>query len=602
MKSHYLLVFTISCFLLSCTANNSDIALPPTAFEASNGLETETYQSGMAYWKLLDQKYKALKLLTYGQTDAGKPLHLAVISPEGNFTPESVKENGSAIILINNAIHPGEPDGVDASLLMCKELLSKDDAELKNTLGNTVIAIIPFYNIGGALNRNSTTRANQNGPVSYGFRGNAQNYDLNRDFIKSDTRNAESFAKLFTEWSPDVMVDTHVSNGADYQYAITCLDTQPDKLGDILGGYLREEFTPALFNYMEANGHIMTPYVNVWGSIPDSGWVQFMDHPRYSTGYAALHHTLGFMTETHMLKPFKQRVEATKAFLEGVVEYVSQNGTAIRQLRKRAIAQSMKAESWPLTWKNNAEQWDTLLFKGYEASFPISEVTGKKRLFYDREKLFEKPVHLFNHFQADVEVEVPSAYLIPQAWSKVIDRLQWNGVEMEVLKEEQSFEGSYYLIEDYQTRSRAYEGHYPHSNVQVSEVEATLQGKAGDILVKTDQPKRRFILETLEPQAVDSYFNWNFFDIILQRKEGFSPYVFEDKAAEILAGNPKLKQEFEAKKQEDPNFSQNPYLQLQFIYENSELAEKAYMRYPIGRVDWFLAFADAWSAKTHSPN
>ena len=71
-----------------------------------------------------------------------------------------------------------------------------------------------------ALNRNSTTRTNQNGPESYGFRGNARNYDLNRDFIKSDTKNAKTFAQIFHLVQPDVFIDNHVSNGADYQYIL----------------------------------------------------------------------------------------------------------------------------------------------------------------------------------------------------------------------------------------------------------------------------------------------------------------------------------------------------------------------------------------------
>jgi hypothetical protein len=91
------------------------------------------------------------------------------------------------------------------------------------------------YNIGGALNRNSTSRANQDGPEVYGFRGNARNYDLNRDFIKSDTRNTKSFVEIII--NADVFIDNHVSNGSDYQYKLTYIMTQHNKLGTVLGDF-----------------------------------------------------------------------------------------------------------------------------------------------------------------------------------------------------------------------------------------------------------------------------------------------------------------------------------------------------------------------------
>lgn len=576
-------LFIVFLFQFSCNQVSNTLELPPTAFMKSEGKQTETYESGMQQWRDMATQSPHLQLIQYGPTDADIPLHLAVLSPAKIFNPDQLKKDGYTIILVNNAIHPGEPDGVDASLLLCRELIQ--EADLSKRLEKTVIAFIPFYNIGGALNRNSTTRANQQGPESYGFRGNAQNYDLNRDFIKSDTRNAKSFAQLFTKWSPDVFVDTHVSNGADYQYNITCLDTQPDKLGGALGKYLREEFTPALFEYMEEQGEPMTPYVNVWGSIPDSGWVQFMDHPRYTTGYAALHHSIGFMTETHMLKPFDKRVMATKRFLEGILDYAVKHGTTIQEVRKQTIQAGLTAEKWAISWKNNPALWDSMRFKGYEATYPISEVTNQPQLRYNRKEPFEKTIKLFNHFEPEKTVDVPKAYLIPRSWRKVVERLQWNNVAMEMLEKDSTFKVGIYHIGEVKTRRNPYEGHYLHTDVEASKSMGEITMRKGDYVVYTAQPTRRFIIETLEPEATDSYFRWNFFDIILQRKEGFSPYVFEQEAMQLLNSNPDLKAAFEEKKIADPQFAKNAYAQLRYLYEESSHAESAYRRYPIYRIE-----------------
>lgn len=582
-RSYYSLLLSI--LLLSCQSNTPTvpIELPPTAFEQSQGLETETYESGIAYWQLLDEHYDEIKLIEAGTTDSGQPLHLAIISPSKIFDPKKLQEQGKTVLLINNAIHPGEADGVDASLWLCKDLLTS--GSLEGQMGEVVLAVIPFYNVGGTLNRNSTTRANQQGPKSYGFRGNAQNYDLNRDFIKADTKNARSFAKLFTAWNPAVMVDTHVSNGANYQHVLTYLATQSQKLGPILGKYMDEKLSPALFAHLDSSGFPMTPYVNVWGTTPDEGWNQFIDHPRYSTGYGALHHTLGMMTETHMLKPFKQRVEATHAFLEGLLAYTKANAAEIQQVRNQAIAASMKAKSWPIQWEIDKSQWTDFMFKGFEGAYIPSEVTGLQRLKYDESKPYEKNIKWYNHYQASLAVEKPKAYIIPQAWAGVIERLQDNGVQLRAFEQDTSLTVGAYHIQDFNTTEMPYEGHYAHSNTQVIKKPAELTFRKGDYWIDLQQPKARFIVEVLEPQAVDSYFTWNFFDIVLQRKEGFSPYVFEERALELLASNDSLRQAFDAKKQAMPDFANNPYGQLKFLYEHSPHAEESYRRYPIFRVE-----------------
>lgn len=63
----------------------------------------------------------------------------------------------------------------------------KKDLKFDN---NVTFSFILCYNVGGMMNRSSSSRANQDGPEEYGFRGNSQNLDLNRDFIKMDSEEA----------------------------------------------------------------------------------------------------------------------------------------------------------------------------------------------------------------------------------------------------------------------------------------------------------------------------------------------------------------------------------------------------------------------------
>lgn len=548
-------------------------------FETSEGTQTGTYQEVITFWEALAKTYPEIHIQTIGETDSGYPLHLVTLNPDSNFNFEDIRKH-KRILLVNNGIHPGESDGIDATMLLYRDIVQGKIDMPKQT----VLTTIPIYNIGGSLNRNTGTRANQNGPEAYGFRGNAQNYDLNRDFIKSDTKNARAFAELFHLVKPDVFIDNHVSNGADYQYTLTHLFTQHSKLGGKLGQYIHEEMQPKLEQKLSNNNWDITPYVNVFGRTPDEGFSQFMDYPRYSTGYTTLFNTLGMMVETHMLKPYKPRVEGTYELMKSMISLIDEDANKIKDLRANFALNMSQQNTYPLDWKIDTTQTSTLNFKGYEGAYIESEITGAKRLKYDRSKPFTKEVMYQNYFTPSIEVEVPSAYIIPKGWYKVIDLLKLNDIEMTVLENDSTMTVESYRIADYKTRTRAYEGHYPHYNTNIKSTTQTLIFKKGDYLINTAQDGFRYLIETLEPQAPDSFFNWNFFDTILQQKEHFSPYVFEDTAKQLLESDATLKAEFETKKTEDPSFKNNWYAQLNWIYQHSNHYEKAHMQYPVYRL------------------
>lgn len=550
-----------------------------TIFEKSQGLETATYDETITYFTNLSKAYPEISIDSIGITDAGKPLHIVTLNPDKVFDFSKIRQN-KRIILINNGIHPGEPDGIDATML-----LFRDIAEGKITAPkHTVLVTIPIYNIGGSLNRNNTSRTNQNGPNSYGFRGNASNYDLNRDFIKSDTKNARTFAELFHTIQPDVLIDNHVSNGADYQYTLTHLFTQHNKLGGDLGHYLHTEMMPKLEQLLADKQWDITPYVNVFNDLPENGFSQFMDSPRYSTGYAALFNTLGMMVETHMLKPYKPRVEGTYELMKSMIDLVETDGEKITQLRNNALSQLKSATTYPLDWDIDTSKTSTLKFKGYEGTIQPSEITGFNRLKYDRTKLFTKDVVYQNYFKPTTQVSIPKAYLIPQGWWNVLDLLKLNKVEMRELQSDTIITVESYKIETFETRKTPYEGHYQHYNTKVVPSTKSVTFRKGDFYIDTNQNAFRYLLETLEPQAPDSFFNWNFFDSILQQKEGFSPYVWEDQAKELLMKNEALKSAFETKKATEPEFAKSWYAQLEWLHKQSNHYETTHMQYPVYRV------------------
>ena len=572
MKRYLLLFVAIFC----CIQANAQL----TPFELSKDKNyTATYAEIMTYYQTLAKQQPQMKLLNYGSTDIGKPLTLVVLSKDKVFDPALIKKQNKRVLLINNGIHPGEPEGIDASMMLARDLLKKNQLPK-----DIVICFIAVYNIDGNMNRSGLSRANQNGPRAYGFRGNYRNLDLNRDFIKADSKNALTFTQILNTWQPEVMLDNHVSDGADYQYVMTLIETQKDKQNPILANYTSKTMTADLYKGMKKSGYEMIPYGAGEQGLPDSGIVSFMETPRFSTGFAAQHNIISYMTETHMLKPFDKRLYATYNFMQQLINICQRDAKLLGDMKKRVDAEVSEQKTFALNWQVDEKMVDTITFKGYAAEYKTSEVSGLKRLYYDRSKPYTKTIKFFNTYKAAATADKPVAYIIPQAWGKVIDLFKLNRVAMKRLTHDTTLSLQMYYIGDYKTGTRPYEGHYLHSNVKLNPVDAKVKFYEGDYVVYVNQPINRYIVETLEPQGVDSFFAWNFFDSILGQKEYFSDYVFEDIAADLLKKDPELRKKLDDEKATNQQLAKSAAAQLNFVYRNSPYFEKTYLRYPVGRL------------------
>lgn len=570
----------LSLFLMvaSCISQAQELITP---FERSGGGVSATYFESIDYYRQLDRTFGTIDIQQAGPTDVIYPLHVVYFSGDGNFNTVDWKAQNKIVILINNGIHPGEPDGIDASMM-----LMRDAASGKISVpDNVILAVIPVFNIGGALNRGSFSRANQNGPEAYGFRGNAQNLDLNRDFIKMDAKETQTLVKLFHVLDPDIFIDNHVSNGADYQHVMTLLSVNPDKQGQYMGSYLKDDLEPAIYSLMKRKGYDLVPYVNHWGNTPDKGWEQFYEPPRFASGFAALFRTFAFVPETHMLKPYRQRVDATYALMQSFIEYAAANGDKIKSIRRQEEVALRAKKELTLDWKVDTSRFSEITFKGYEGKYKASSVSGKPRLYYERRQPYTKEVPFYNKFIPAAKAVAPGAYVIQQGWHRVIERLKINGVAMQQLDHDTVMAVTVYRITNYETVNKPYEGHYLHKNVRYAKHTERISLRKGDYVITTKQKAKRYLIETLEPNATDAFFAWGFFDAVLQQKEGYSDYVFEDLAAELLSKDPALKKQLELQKKADPSFAKDAAAQLDFIYKHSPYYEPVHMRYPVFRID-----------------
>jgi hypothetical protein len=556
-----------------------------TPFEQGNQNQTTTWADCISWYENLAHQYpQVLRFSVVGTSDAGVPIHAGVVSADGVFDRAQIKAAGRPVFFNNNGIHPGEPEGVDACMALVRDFCQQP--ERLAALGATVFLFVPLYNVDGAFNRANTSRVNQDGPEAFGFRGNSRHLDLNRDFVKCDTLAAQTFNRLFTEWDPDVMVDTHTSNGADYSYTMTLIPTQPDKLGGELGAFLRDQMLPAMYAEMDRRGWPMCPYVNPVKDSPDEGIADFLETARFSTGYAALHDTIGFMPETHMLKPFADRYHSMRALVETALDFTIAHGADIVLLRRATRAAGRTRREWPVHWAMDDANPSTFRFKGYAAKYKGSRLGDYQRLYYDRNAPYERDIPHYNRFPADVVVPAPTAYVVPQQWREVIERLRWNGVKLERVESQRTQEVSTYRIAAVSTRGHAYEGHMFHDEVQLERGRETVTVRAGDYIVPLDQDQARYVVETLEPQAHDSFFRWGFFNSVLEKKEVYSDYVFEDEAERLLAAEPELAAKFDAWKAANPDRLQDQGAVLDFIFANcARWREPEWRRYPVFMID-----------------
>ena len=545
---------------------------------------TPTYYEIIDMYNLLDDNYSIAKLKEYGLTDSGKPLNLFIIDKDKDFDPEESRKKGKQIVLINNGIHPGEPCGIDASLQYADDILRNMDG-MQSLLENTVVCIIPVYNVGGCLYRSHFHRTNQPGPYESGYRGNYKNLDLNRDFVKMDTENAKSFARINRAWNPDVFLDTHTTNGSDHQYCITLIPAQHNSMQADLGKFFNENLVPALYEKMRLTPYELIPYPTYSNKNPESGISNYVQTPRYSTGYMLLFNAMSFMTENHCYKPYPDRVKSAYHFITSLVEYTSENGDVIREKVDLANEKIKNQEVFPLSYELDTSKYSEIEFKWYGRGEVDGILTDETLMHYDHSQAHTSIIPFYNDFDPVETVKKPAYYILPQAWSEVVERMKINQIDMNRLAVDTSITVTAYYIDDLVWSRRPNNGHFFHQNFKVRPETQTIKYYEGDYLIPVNQSSNLFIVNQLEPLGADSYFRWNFFDNCLEDREWFSPHpVLEQKMVDYMIKHPEVRKMLDDAIAENPEMKENRNAQMYFIYQNV-WRNKWVNRYPVTRIE-----------------
>jgi hypothetical protein len=556
-----------------------------TPCEKSGFMTTPRYAETMQYCRRLAKASTWIKVTSFGKSAEGRDLPLVIASKGNEFDAKKASKTKKAIILIQNGIHAGEIEGKDACLMLLRDIaITKTKSSL---LDHAILLIIPIYNVDGHERFGPYNRINQNGPREMGWRVTAQNLNLNRDYMKADAPETQAWLKMFNAWLPDFFIDCHVTDGADYQYIVTYgIETQ-GSVSPPVRAWIRDKYLPFLSTVM-TDGVPLGPLIYFRDDLDPLKGLTGSDGtgpPRFSTVYATLQNRPGLLIEMHMLKNYKSRVRGNYTMLDSTIHLVNREYKSLRQAVFMADSLAVwrrLLQNFPLEFQQDTVANGTLHFYGNRQTNEQSEVSGATRRVYSIEHI-EEEIPVFDHVKPTTTINPPIAYLIPQQWQQVIERLKMHGLHLRRLKNQASLQVEEYRFSDPKWAQTPFEGRHRVS-YSVEKVAGRKIFPAGTIVVPLDQRAAKVAIHALEPEAPDAFVSWGFFDAIFEQKEYAEDYVMETLARDMMSKNPDLKAEFDAKVRSDTAFARSPGARLNFFYQHSPYWDSQVKLYPVARL------------------
>jgi hypothetical protein len=561
-----------------------------TPAEAAHFRTTPSYADTLAYLQRLQQAAPGvIRLETFGSTPEGRPMTVVIASADGTFDPAAARAARKPVVLVQAGIHPGEIEGKDAGLMLLRDIAVA--GKYPHLLDHLVLVYIPVFSVDGHENSSPYHRINQNGPESMGFRGQSQYLNLNRDYVKADTPEMRAWLKLWQRWVPDFLIDIHTTDGADYQYDLTWYTEDPHKLDPAVSAWQHDAIVKHAMPAYEKRGHLASIYLEFKdGRDPRKGIRNFGSGPRFSTGYAALQNRPALLIETHMLKPYANRVQATYDLVELMLAQVNRQPAALLAATAKAdantIARAGDAQARvALTFKPDPAPTSFTL-KGFAFSQTHSDISNDVWIKYDPSRPQSYVIDNWNGLLPDLSIAPPAAYAVPAQWTAIIDKLDAHGIAYRRIDRPLTIRAEGYQLDNPKWAGKPFESHLMLRDFTLHAAPREVTLPAGSVIVPMDQRAANVAINLLEPQAPDSLLHWGYLDAIFEPKEYGEPRVLEQLAREMLATDPALKSAFEQKLHDDPAFAADSYARLHFFFLRSPwYAAQHVGEYPVLRLD-----------------
>ena len=548
-----------------------------TDFELSGGEVSPTYEDTMKFVdRLIAANPTQFSSISIGESFGQREIKMIVASENGQFSANMIKSNGKPTILIQAGIHSGEIDGKDAGFMLLRDIAT---GKRRDLLSKANILFIPILNVDGHERRSKFNRINQRGPIEMGFRTNGSNLNLNRDYTKVDTPEVKAVLQVINSYNPDLYVDVHVTDGADYQYDITygytpAFASESPKIASVL----EEKFQPHIDDTLSQQGHIPGPLVFVMNKREfKEGLAGWIAAPRFSNGWGDIANVPSILVENHSLKPYKQRVLGTYVLLDGAIDALSIH----HQTLKAATMAEQVTPRELVVERRYAKEPNYIPFKGIKYKKFESALSGQTEVKYLGEAQTYEKLPIYWKKEIVNKVTVPDAFYIPSTYSFIVDKLKIQGIEIDSITTAELVSNIKQAeVSDYKFDRLPFESRF-RVKAEFNYLSVDPKNLEGWYKVSTEQGRGKLATHLLHPEAPDSFFAWGDFHTIFQRTEYVENYALVPYARSMLKDNPKLALEFDKKLREDNNFESDPKARLNWLYSKTPYYDQGYLKYPI---------------------
>jgi len=579
----FLLFWGINFLMFSVHAQKGNM---PTHYESGGYNVTPTYTQTIDFCKALDSSSKLISYQTIGKSARGLDIPLLIADKNGFSDPVNIRKTNKSILLILACNHPGEPDGKDAGLLLFRNIATGLERDVK-LLDNVSIVFIPVFNVDGHERFGPYTRINQNGPVESGWRTTAQNLNLNRDFLKAESPEMKYFLQFYHLWYPDFSIDCHTTNGADYQYVVTYAIETGAQTDQEIARWSKEKYLPFIESEMVQAQFPVFPYIGFRNWHDPRGAILHKPSPAIiSNGYFAATNRPGLLIETHMLKPYKQRVDATYSMILFTLEYLNQHIQEFQQIITQADENMLNgqfaSEAFPVAVGLSKDSV-MIDFLGVRFETDTSELSGGLwfKYFPDEPQIWKRAFYSTPEIQKSVVL--PVSYIVPPEWGQLVERLKLHNIEYTVLTQSQTFQVEKTIFDNVGFENKPFEG-CMRPTFQIKRYLTLETYPKGSFIIPVNQKSGRIVALLLEPESMGSLVSWGYFNPIFEQKEYSEMYVMEKIARKMIEDDPSLLEIFEKEKLENPEFYSNQWNVLNWFYQKSPWFDQQLNVYPVGRI------------------
>jgi len=591
-----------------------------TTGEKTDWHQTGLYAETVGIMRKIEQRSPEVKVVQFGTTSQGRPMYLMIVSSDKAFTPAAAAKTNKAVVLIQSGIHSGEIEGKDTALMLVRDMvISKARAKW---LDSAIFLVMPVFNVDGHEDRSPFNRANQNGPEITGTRAQAQQLNLNRDYMKGATPEMKGFLKLYNAWMPDFMFDNHVTDGADYQYDVTWDMAHHADIGEPTAAWVNDRFIPELNKRMEAGGHLVSPYGALRGpggaanggagqlGPPGGGqgggqfggggrrgggdqptsrefFVEVFS-PRYSHLYTAFLNRPCLLVETHSLKDPKTRAWSNYDIMVDSIDIVTEDPQRLRKAirdgdaKYAAMAGDRNAPPVYLAGKTGAGS-HPLMYHSLKTGTFESPITGTKVTHFTAEK-DDFITQMHDGVDTTAEAQEPLGFLVPVEWKEIADELALHGVVMERTTKPLDQEFETWRFSEIKSTNSGEAGTL--MDYKLTPVKEKILMPAGSWYVPLKQQRARLIMALLHPAAPDALIRTGFANSIFQQmgRIGANPYLSVPIATKVAEEHPEMLKEFNAKLAADPAFAADANARITWWVSRSNYQPSAVNRYPVVQV------------------